>query len=92
MRSAPVVAAVVLGFCAQAAAAAAPSPPLAPEHLTVEKLPPKNPHWLYVFDAAFDNEIDYRIHLYDGDTYRRLGMEPFKNVAYQEQLNAAHHG
>ncbi|MDR3526326.1 MAG: nitrite/sulfite reductase [Rhizomicrobium sp.] len=24
------------------------------------------------------------------DTYRRLGMEPFKNIAYQEQLHAAH--
>ena len=24
------------------------------------------------------------------DTYRRVGMEPFKNVAYQEQLYAAH--
>ena len=23
---------------------------------------------------------------------RRLGMEPFKNVAYQEQLNAAYNG
>jgi sulfite reductase (NADPH) hemoprotein beta-component len=26
------------------------------------------------------------------DTYRRIGMEPFKNVAYQEQLNAAYNG
>jgi sulfite reductase (NADPH) hemoprotein beta-component len=26
------------------------------------------------------------------DTYRRLGMEPFKNVAYQEQMYAAHTG
>jgi sulfite reductase (NADPH) hemoprotein beta-component len=26
------------------------------------------------------------------DTYRRLGMEPFKTVAYQEQLYAAHNG
>jgi sulfite reductase (NADPH) hemoprotein beta-component len=24
------------------------------------------------------------------DTYRRVGMEPFRNVAYQEQLHAAH--
>ncbi len=24
------------------------------------------------------------------ETYRRLGMEPFKNVAYLEQLHAAH--
>ncbi len=26
------------------------------------------------------------------DTYRRVGMEPFKNVAYQEQMNAAYNG
>ncbi|HJW40233.1 MAG TPA: nitrite/sulfite reductase [Rhizomicrobium sp.] len=26
------------------------------------------------------------------DTYRRIGMEPFKNVVYQEQLYAAHAG
>ena len=26
------------------------------------------------------------------DTYRRIGMEPFKNVAYREQLYAAHTG
>jgi sulfite reductase (NADPH) hemoprotein beta-component len=26
------------------------------------------------------------------DTYRRLGMEPFKNVAYREQMYAAHTG
>jgi sulfite reductase (NADPH) hemoprotein beta-component len=26
------------------------------------------------------------------DTYRRVGMEPFKAVAYQEQGHAAHHG
>jgi sulfite reductase (NADPH) hemoprotein beta-component len=26
------------------------------------------------------------------DTYRRVGMEPFKNVAYQEQLSAAYNG
>ena len=24
------------------------------------------------------------------DTYRRVGMEPFKNVAYLEQLHAAY--
>ncbi len=24
------------------------------------------------------------------DTYRRVGMEPFKNMAYREQLYAAH--
>jgi sulfite reductase (NADPH) hemoprotein beta-component len=26
------------------------------------------------------------------DTYRRIGMEPFKNIAYQEQMNAAYNG
>ena len=24
------------------------------------------------------------------DTYRRVGMEPFRNMAYREQLHAAH--
>jgi methylamine dehydrogenase heavy chain len=49
-------------------------PPLPPEHLTVETLPPRSPHWIYVFDEAFYNEIDARVHLFDGDTYRRLGQ------------------
>ena len=26
------------------------------------------------------------------DTYRRIGMEPFKNIAYREQMNAAYNG
>ena len=26
------------------------------------------------------------------DTYRRLGIEPFKNIAYQEQMSAAYNG
>jgi sulfite reductase (NADPH) hemoprotein beta-component len=26
------------------------------------------------------------------DTYRRVGMEPFRNIAYQEQMNAAYNG
>jgi len=73
MRPAPLLAAATLGLCATSALAATP-PPLAPEHLTVEKLPPRSPHWVYVFDAAFDNEIDQRVHLYDGDSYRRLGQ------------------
>ena len=71
MRSAPLTAAV---FCLAAGAALAAAPPLPAEHLTVEKLPPKSPHWVYVFDAAFDNEIDQRVHLFDGDSYRRLGQ------------------
>ncbi len=54
--------------------AAAPPPPLQAEQLSVQKLPPRSPHWVYVFDEAFFNEIDARIHLFDGDTYRRLGQ------------------
>jgi sulfite reductase (NADPH) hemoprotein beta-component len=26
------------------------------------------------------------------DTYRRVGMEPFKKAAYREQVDGAHHG
>jgi methylamine dehydrogenase heavy chain len=50
------------------------APPLPAEHLTVEKLPPNNAHRIYVLDDAFVNEIDGRVHLFDGDTYRRLGQ------------------
>ncbi|HWZ62668.1 MAG TPA: amine dehydrogenase large subunit [Steroidobacteraceae bacterium] len=53
---------------------AAPPPPLPAEHLTIEHLPPHSPHWVYVVDYAFGNEIDGRVHLFDGDTYRRLGQ------------------
>jgi methylamine dehydrogenase heavy chain len=49
-------------------------PPLPAEHLTVEPLPARSPHWVYVFDEAFDNEIDMRVHVFDGDSYRRLGQ------------------
>ena len=51
-----------------------PPPPLPAEHLTVEKLPAPGPHWVYVFDDAFDNETDMRVHLFDGDSFRRLGQ------------------
>ena len=50
------------------------SPPLPAERLTVAELGPRNPHWVYVLDEAFNNEIDARVHLFDGDTYRRLGQ------------------
>lgn len=53
---------------------AAPPPPLPAEHLTVTTLPPNNPHRLYLLDEAFDNEIDSRVLLFDGDTYKRLGQ------------------
>ncbi|MGH8304451.1 MAG: amine dehydrogenase large subunit [Steroidobacteraceae bacterium] len=56
------------------AAQAGVAPPLPAEHLRVEPLPPRSPHWVYVLDDAFDNEIDARVYLYDGDTYRRLGQ------------------
>jgi methylamine dehydrogenase heavy chain len=50
------------------------APPLPAEHLTVSTVPPNNPHRIYVLDDAFINEIDARVHLFDGDTYRRLGQ------------------
>jgi methylamine dehydrogenase heavy chain len=50
------------------------APPLPAEHLTVTTVPPNNPHRIYVLDDAFINEIDARVHLFDGDTYRRLGQ------------------
>jgi methylamine dehydrogenase heavy chain len=52
----------------------AAAPPLPAEHLTVTTVPPNNPHRVYVLDDAFINEIDSRVHLFDGDTYRRLGQ------------------
>lgn len=67
-------------FCAAlswpllAAQAFAVPPPLPAEHLTVERLPPRSPHWVYLYDYVFDNEIDERVYLIDGDSYRRLGQ------------------
>jgi len=40
----------------------------------VQQRPPRSPHWVYVYDQAFFNETDARVHLYDGDNYRRLGQ------------------
>ena len=76
MRSAFLKSVVMLGVALSARALGAPAvpPPLPAEHLTVEQLPAKTPHWVYVFDEAFINEIDSRLHLFDGDTYRRLGQ------------------
>lgn len=65
----------LLCFAAGAAApAVAPAPPLQAEQLTVQTLPPRSAHWVYVFDEAFFNEIDSRLHLFDGDSYKRLGQ------------------
>ena len=58
----------------QAAALAAAPPPLPAEHLTVAELGVTKPHWVYVYDEAFNNEIDARVHVFDGDTFRRLGQ------------------
>jgi len=48
--------------------------PLPAEHLTVTTMPPDSPHRIYVLDEAFYNEIDARVNVFDGDTYRRLGQ------------------
>jgi methylamine dehydrogenase heavy chain len=58
------------------ACAASPerTPPLPPDHLTIEHLPPRGPHRVYVVDYAFDNEIDARVRLYDAESHRRLGQ------------------
>ena len=34
----------------------------------------KSPHWVYVVDYAYNNEIDSRVWLFDGDTHRRIGQ------------------
>jgi methylamine dehydrogenase heavy chain len=60
--------------CLLLTAGAAAAPPLPAEHLTVEQLPPQSPHWVYIYDDAFANEIDARIYLFDGDSFRRLGQ------------------
>ena len=60
--------------CVTPTTPAALPPPLPAERLSVEKLPPRGPHWVYVVDYAFDNEIDARVLLYDADMHRRLGQ------------------
>jgi methylamine dehydrogenase heavy chain len=57
-----------------APAGAATPPPLPAEQLTIERLPPHGPHWVYVLDYAFDHELDARVHLFDGDRDLRLGQ------------------
>jgi methylamine dehydrogenase heavy chain len=48
--------------------------PLAAEQFTVQQLPAPTPHWVYIVDEAFYNEIDARVRLFDGDSYRHLGQ------------------
>jgi methylamine dehydrogenase heavy chain len=73
MRSAHLLCAALSWPLLAAHVLAAP-PPLPAEHLTVERLPPRSPHWVYIYDYVFDNEIDARVYLFDGDSYRRLGQ------------------
>jgi len=69
--------AALLALLVNGAALAAEPPatePLAAEQFTVQSLPSKSPHWVYVVDEAFFNEIDARVRLFDGDSYRHLGQ------------------
>jgi len=68
-------------FCAALAAclpavvlATTTPPPLAPEHIGVEKLPARSAHWAYLLDVSWNNYIDERVYVYDGDAGRLLGM------------------
>ncbi len=49
-------------------------PPIAEERLTLTKLPAVSPHWIWVFDDSINNGIDLRMHLFDGDSHKRLGQ------------------
>src|SRR5579883_180483 len=75
-RSIPSALLGLLGLLGAASAtqAAPVPPPLPAEQLTVEQLAAQSPHWAYVVDEAFQNEIDSRVYLFDGDSYRRLGQ------------------
>jgi methylamine dehydrogenase heavy chain len=64
--------AALLGLLVNGSAVAAP--PLAAEQLSIEALPSKSAHWVYVVDYAFLNEIDSRVRLFDGDSFRHLGQ------------------
>jgi methylamine dehydrogenase heavy chain len=77
MRTVSGVILLTLSAAAAPSLAASPAnqpPPLPAEHLTVARVGPRSPHWVYVVDYAFNNEIDSRVYLFDGDTYRRIGQ------------------
>ena len=44
------------------------------EQLTVAKLPPANPHRVYISDIAISHIVDGKLHVVDGDTLRYLGL------------------
>jgi methylamine dehydrogenase heavy chain len=66
--------ALVASSCSAAATSASAPPPLPAEHLTIAQVGVRTPHWIYVLDEAQNNEIDARVYLFDGDTYRRIGQ------------------
>ena len=75
MRSAHLLCAALSWQLLAAHVLAAPAPaPLPAEHISIEPLPPRSPHWVYVYDEVFDYETDARVYLFDGDNYRRLGQ------------------
>jgi methylamine dehydrogenase heavy chain len=69
----PSIVAAILGLTASSASIAG-GPPLPNEQISVAVLGAPSPHWIYLLDEAFANEIDARVHLFDGDSYRRLGQ------------------
>jgi methylamine dehydrogenase heavy chain len=78
MRHFPGVILLTLAAGTASTGSAAPAgtqpPPLPAEQLTIATVGPKSPHWVYVVDYAYANEIDSRVYLFDGDTYRRIGQ------------------
>lgn len=58
---------------AVALATSAP-PPLAPEHIGVEKMPKRTAHYAYLLDVSWNNYIDERVYVYDGDAGKLRGM------------------
>ncbi len=67
------LAAIVPAAVLAAAVGSTPAP-LAPEHIGIEKLPKRSPHWAYLLDVSWSNYIDERVYVYDGDAGRLLGM------------------
>jgi len=74
MRLGRIGAVLIACLPAVSLAATAVSPPLAPEHIGIEKLPPRSAHWAYLLDVSWSNYIDERVYVYDGDKGRLLGM------------------
>ena len=55
MRSAHLLCAALSWPLLAAQVPAAPAPaPLPAEHISIEPLPPRSPHWVYVYDEVVD--------------------------------------